>query len=158
MRKILLGNTGQEVSTISLGTWAYGGENKQGNIPVGWEGQEDKDSINALKHCYKVGINHWDTADVYGNGRSEKIIGSLWNDIPRNEIFLATKVGWDMGSYGYYYHPTHMRKQMEKSLINLQTDCVDLLYLHHCNFGKNDEYFDDALNIIKKFQRNLMKR
>ena len=90
MRKILLGKTGQEVSTISLGTWSYGGANKQGNIPVGWEGQEDKDSINALKHCYKVGINHWATADVYGNGRSEKIIGSLWSDIPRNEIFLAT--------------------------------------------------------------------
>ena len=152
MRKIILGKTGQEVSTISLGTWSYGGANMQGNIPVGWEGQEDKDSINALKHCYKSGISHWDTADVYGNGRSEKIIGSLWNDVPRNKIFLATKVGWDMGSYEHYYHPTHMRKQMEKSLINLQTDCVDLLYLHHCNFGKNGEYFDDAVDVVRRFQ------
>ena len=152
MRKIILGETEQEVSTISLGTWSYGGANKQGKIPVGWEGQEDSDSINALKHCYKSGINHWDTADVYGNGRSEKIIGSLWNEIPRNEIFLATKVGWDMGSYEYFYHPVHMREQMEKSLINLQTDCVDLLYLHHCNFGKHGEYFDDAVETIRRFQ------
>tara|TARA_Y100000588_G_scaffold111098_1_gene121819 strand:- start:158 stop:805 length:648 start_codon:yes stop_codon:yes gene_type:complete len=45
-----------------------------------------------------------------------------------------------------------MRKQMEKSLTNLQTECVDLMYLHHCNFGKNNEYFDDALDTIKRFQ------
>ncbi|GIT57762.1 MAG: hypothetical protein Ct9H300mP18_11910 [Candidatus Neomarinimicrobiota bacterium] len=42
--------------------------------------------------------------------------------------FFSHKVGWDMGAYEYYYHPTHMRSQMEKSLINLQTDCVDLMY------------------------------
>ena len=153
MRKILLGETGQEVSIISLGTWSYGGSNKQGKIPVGWEGQQENDSINALKHCYQSGINHWDTADVYGDGRSEKIIGSLWGKIPRNEIFVATKVGWDIGSYEHYYHPAHMRKQMEKSLINLQTDCVDLLYLHHCNFGKSGEYFDDAIETIRRFQK-----
>ena len=152
MRKILLGKTEQEVSIISLGTWSYGGSNKVGEIPIGWEGQQEDDSINALKHCYQSGINHWDTADVYGDGKSERIIGSLWDTIPRNEIFLATKVGWDMGSYEYYYHPDHMRKQMEKSLINLQTECVDLLYLHHCNFGKNGEYFDDAIETIRRFQ------
>ena len=152
MRKILLGKTEQAVSIISLGTWSYGGSNKVGEIPIGWEGQQKGDSINALKHCYESGINHWDTADVYGDGKSEKIIGSLWDTIPRNEIFLATKVGWAMGGYEYYYHPDHMRKQMEKSLINLQTECVDLLYLHHCNFGKNGEYFDGAIETIRRFQ------
>ena len=131
MRKIILGKTGAEISIISLGTWSYGGANKQGEIPVGWEGQNDDDSINALLRCHEIGINHWDTADVYGNGRSEKVIGSLWGKIPRTDIFLATKVGWDIGDYGHFYHPVHMRKQMEQSLINLQTDCVDLLYLHH---------------------------
>jgi aryl-alcohol dehydrogenase-like predicted oxidoreductase len=65
---------------------------------------------------------------------------------------LATKVGWDIGDYGHFYHPVHMRKQMEQSLINLQTDCVDLLYLHHCNFGKQDEYFNDALETVRRFQ------
>ena len=152
MRKIILGKTGAEVSVISLGTWSYGGANKQGEIPVGWEGQQDNDSINALLRCHEIGINHWDTADVYGNGRSEKVIGSLWGDIPRTDIFLATKVGWDIGDYGHFYHPVHMRKQMEQSLINLQTDCVDLLYLHHCNFGKQDEYLNDALETVRRFQ------
>ncbi len=80
------------------------------------------------------------------------MIGSLWEQIPRADIFLATKVGWDAGEYGHFYHPIHMRKQMEQSLINLQTDCVDLLYLHHCNFGKQHEYFSDALETIRRFQ------
>ncbi len=152
MRKIILGKTGAKVSTISLGTWSYGGANKQGETPVGWEGQKDADSINALLRCHEIGINHWDTADVYGNGRSEKLIGSLWGQVPRNDIFLATKVGWDIGEYGHFYHPLHMRKQMDQSLINLQTDFVDLLYLHHCNFGKQDEYFNDALETVRRFQ------
>jgi len=152
MRRIILGKTGAKVSTISLGTWSYGGANKQGETPVGWEGQKDADSINALLRCHEIGINHWDTADVYGNGRSEKLIGSLWGQVPRNDIFLATKVGWDIGEYGHFYHPVHMRKQMDQSLINLQTDCVDLLYLHHCNFGKQEEYFNDALETVRRFQ------
>ena len=152
MRKIILGETGVEVATISLGTWSYGGANKQGEIPVGWEGQQDDDSINALLRCHEVGINHWDTADVYGDGRSEQLIGSLWEQIPRSDIFLATKVGWDTGKYGHFYHPVHMRTQMEQSLFNLQTDCVDLLYLHHCNFGKQDEYFSDAVETARRFQ------
>ena len=152
MRKITLGKTNAEVSAISLGTWSYGGANKQGKIPVGWEGQLDDDSINALLRCHEIGINHWDTADVYGNGQSEQVIGSLWGQIPRTDIFLATKVGWDDGGYGHYYHPVPMRRQMEKSLKNLKTDCVDLLYLHHCNFGKQDEYFNDALETIHRFQ------
>ena len=152
MRKIILGKTGAKVSTISLGTWSYGGANKQGETPVGWEGQKDADSINALLRCHEIGINHWDSADVYGNGRSEKLIGSLWGQVPRNDIFLATKVGWDIGEYGHFYHPVHMRKQMDQSLINLQTDCVDLLYLHHCNFGKQEEYFNDALETVRRFQ------
>ena len=90
MQKIILGKTGVKVSAISLGTWSYGGANKQGEIPVGWEGQRDDDSINALLRCHEIGINHWDTADVYGNGRSEQVIGSLWGKIPRTDIFLAT--------------------------------------------------------------------
>ena len=77
MRQIMLGKTGAEVSVISLGTWSYGGANKQGEIPVGWEGQQEDDSINALLRCHEIGINHWDTADVYGNGRSEQVLVQL---------------------------------------------------------------------------------
>ena len=119
---------------------------------MGWGGQEENDSKEAMTRAWEAGINHWDTADVYGSGRSEKLIGSMWNDIPRDKVFLATKVGWDQGPHPNWYNPAHMRKKMEQSLVNLKTDCVDLLYLHHCNFGKKGEYFDDALDVALRFQ------
>jgi len=152
LRKIILGRTGAEVSAISLGTWSYGGANKSGKLPVGWAGQSDDDSKLALKRAWELGINHWDTADVYGNGRSEQVIGSMWKSIPRNNIFLATKVGWDRGYKKRWYDIDVMRQNMERSLKNLKTDCVDLIYLHHCNFGDNNEYFDEAIAVIRKFK------
>ena len=152
MRKIILGRTGAEVSAISLGTWSYGGANKSGKIPVGWAGQSDDDSKAALKRAWELGINHWDTADVYGDGRSETVIGSMWDEIPRNDIFLATKVGWDQGYQNHWYEVGDMRHNMERSLKNLKTDCVDLMYLHHCNFGKNEEYFEGAVDVIRGFK------
>ncbi len=152
MRKIILGRTSAKVSAISLGTWSYGGENKVGKRAVGWGGQSDSDSITALKRAWDLDINHWDTADVYGDGRSEQLIGLMWKEIHRHNIFLATKVGWDMGKYSHWYNPNHMRHNIERSLVNLKTDFIDLMYLHHCNFGKNDEYFDDAIDVIQKFQ------
>ena len=140
MEYVTLGRTKEKVSRISLGTWSYGGpKTLSGDNPIGWSGQDDKDSTTALIKAYELGINHWDTADVYGDGHSEKIIGSAWGGLPRNEIFLPTKVGWDMGPYDYWYHPKHMQTNMERSLKNLKTDHVDLMYLHHCNFGKNNE-------------------
>ena len=152
MRKIILGRTETTVSAISLGTWAFGGENKIGKKSVGWANQSDRDSRSVLIKAWEKNINHWDTADVYGEGHSERIIGSMWEDIPRNSIFLATKVGWDMGPFSHWYHPKHMKKKIEESLTNLKTDYIDLLYLHHCNFGKQDEYFDDAVEVLKSFQ------
>jgi len=152
MREITLGRTGEGVSVISLGTWSFGGANTSGKQPVGWAGQSNDDSKTVLTRCWEKGINHWDTADVYGNGRSEQVIGSMWETIPRKDIFLATKVGWDKMGDDRWYDPDHMRRNMERSLINLQTDTVDLLYLHHCNFGKNNEYFDDAVNMVRRFK------
>ena len=152
MKEITLGRTGVVVSAISLGTWSYGGENTTGSIPVGWAGQINDDSQKALIKCWETGINHWDTADVYGDGRSEEVIGSVWDTVQRDKIFLATKVGWDQGKADHWYNTGIMRHNMERSLKNLNTDCVDLLYFHHCNFGNNGEYFDDALETIKRFQ------
>ena len=154
MEYITLGKTESSVSNISLGTWAYGGSSTSGNQSVGWADQADTDSKKALLKAHEVGINHWDTADVYGDGRSERIIGGMWGDISRHEIFLATKVGWDMGTYSHWYHPKKMIQNMERSLKNLKTNCVDLMYLHHCNFGKNGEYFDDAMDVLLKFKQD----
>tara|TARA_A100001011_G_C14207557_1_gene798491 strand:+ start:48 stop:1013 length:966 start_codon:yes stop_codon:yes gene_type:complete len=152
MKKIILGRTNQEVSVISLGAWSHGKQNINGGSNVGWSNQTDQDSKSALLKSFSLGLNHWDTADVYGEGHSEKIIGSAWKEISRNEIFLATKVGWDKGPNKNWYDPTYMKLKMDQSLKNLKTECVDLLYLHHCNFGKNDEYLDGAIEQISRFK------
>lgn len=154
MEYIALGKTESSISKISLGTWSYGGASTSGDQSVGWADQADSESKKALLKAYELGINHWDTADVYGDGRSESIIGSRWRQISRHDIFLATKVGWDMGSHAHWYHPSRMIDNMERSLKNLKTDCVDLMYLHHCNFGENGEYFDDAMDILLKFKKD----
>ena len=94
MQKIILGRTGVNVSRISLGTWSFGGANvSSNNQPVGWAGQSEKDSQLALEKAYQLGINHWDTADVYGNGVSEEIIGSMWNKISREKIIQTLILG-----------------------------------------------------------------
>lgn len=153
MRKIILGRTNVAVSAISLGTWSFGGPNMSGKRAVGWGGQEDTDSQAALMRAWELGINHWDTADVYGEGHSEKIIGQMWTTVPRKDIFLATKVGWDKGPYQSWYNPVHMRNKLEQSLLNLKTDCLDLVYLHHCEFGKNGELLDGAIEALRNFQK-----
>ena len=150
MKQITFGRTKAKVSTISLGTWSYGGENVSDGRSVGWADQSDTDSQAALIQAWKYGINHWDTADVYGNGRSEIIIGNIWDVVPRNDIFLATKVGWDKGGFNHFYHPKMIREHVDLSLKNLQTDVIDLYYFHHCDFGSND-IFEDALDLFHRF-------
>ncbi len=151
MKHITFGRTNEKVATISLGTWAYGSGNISGGRSVGWADQSDTDSRNALIQAWKSGINHWDTADVYGNGLSEKIIGKVWDVVPRNDIFLATKVGWDKGGYEKFYHPKMIEQHLESSLKNLQTSVIDLYYFHHSNFD-SDTILDDALALFHRFR------
>ena len=153
MQHIRLGRTGVEVPAIGFGTWAHGGPNQdESNASVGWSGHDDEQSRDALVAAWEHGLTHWDTADVYGEGHAEELIGSLWDRVPRQEIFLASKVGWDKGGHDHYYHPQLVRDHMERSLRLLRTDALDLYYLHHCDFGPDDRYLDDALDLLHRFR------
>jgi aryl-alcohol dehydrogenase-like predicted oxidoreductase len=148
-----LGRTEEKISTISLGTWSFGSANfSEAGDPVGWANQSDQDSINVLKRAWQNGINHWDTADIYGRGRSEALIGHVWSEIPRNKIFIATKVGWDRGEHKEFYHPKLIKRKFEASLKNLRTDFIDLYYFHHCHFGESEAIIDDALDLFHRFR------
>ncbi|MCH9015434.1 MAG: aldo/keto reductase [Gemmatimonadetes bacterium] len=149
---VRLGRTNTEVSAVSLGTWSYGGPNRVGEQDVGWSGHDDTAATSALIRAHELGINHWDTADAYGGGQSERLIGEMWGDVPRSDIFLASKIGWDPGEYGHFYHPEQIRKQLERSLRNLKTDVIDLYYLHHCDFGEDAQYLDGALELFSRFK------
>jgi aryl-alcohol dehydrogenase-like predicted oxidoreductase len=152
MRRIRLGRTGIEVPAIGFGTWAHGGPGEEDGSPVGWTGNDDDLSRRALLRGWELGLTHWDTADVYGDGHAEELIGSLWDRVPRDDVFLASKVGWDRGGYDHYYDPRMMRHNFERSLRLLATDHIDLYYLHHCDFGPDDRYLDDALDLLHRYR------
>ncbi len=152
MRTVRFGRTEVEISILGLGTWAHGGPNVVHGRPVGWFGVDEAEALGTLVQAHGAGITHWDTADVYGNGRAEDLIGKAFAQVPRQDVFLASKVGWDPGSFSHYYHPAQIRRQLERSLKMLQTDHIDLYYLHHCDFGPEGEYLDDAVECMHRFR------
>jgi myo-inositol catabolism protein IolS len=152
MKRIRFGRTNVQVPTISLGTWGHGGERVSEGNSVGWSGHDDRAAKDALITANRNGITHWDTADAYGDGHAEKLIGEVWDEVPRNEIFLASKFGWTKGPSNHWYDPKFMREQCERSLQLMKTDVIDLYYFHHCMFGENDEYFDGALTTMRKLR------
>jgi aryl-alcohol dehydrogenase-like predicted oxidoreductase len=117
-----LGRTGMRVSEISLGTWAFGD---------GWGTVSEDDALGALNRAVDLGVNFLDTADVYGDGRSEKLIGRLLKDRPNDEILVATKAGRRLEPHtpeGYDYD--NLSAFVERSLNNLGVEALDLLQLH----------------------------
>ena len=141
-----LGKSDLKVSEIGLGCWAIGGPSySDDGFPNGWAGNDDQESIKGLYNAYELGINHWDTADVYGKGHSERLIGKVLKEgVSRAELVLATKVGWFKGTAAHPYDPLNIRHQLEQSLKNLGTDYVDIYYFHNPFFGDNDEFLEPA--------------
>jgi aryl-alcohol dehydrogenase-like predicted oxidoreductase len=117
-----LGQTGLRVSEISLGTWAFGD---------GWGTVSEDDALGALNRAVDLGVNFLDTADVYGDGRSERLIGRLLKNRPHDEILVATKAGRRLDPHtpeGYDYD--NLSAFAERSLKNLGVEALDLLQLH----------------------------
>ena len=114
-----LGRTGWEVSAISFGTWAIGGT---------WGKVNDKESMEALHRAVELGVNFFDTADVYGAGQSETYLGNTLSGRP--EILIATKYGRGAGTYPDGYSYNDMRNAILRAQDRLQRDVIDLLQLH----------------------------
>jgi aryl-alcohol dehydrogenase-like predicted oxidoreductase len=116
-----LGKTGRDVSEIGFGAWAIGGS---------WGETNDDESLEAMNAAVDAGVTFFDTADVYGDGRSEKLIAQLLRD--RSEsLMVATKFGrraaqQDVGEFTY----DHLRGWLERSRENLGVDVVHLVQLH----------------------------
>ena len=146
MRTRELGRTGVHVSEISLGCWTMGGLNWVNGNPYGWAEVDEDEITAAIKLAVDRGVNHFDNADVYGNGRAEqmlrRVLGRL--GLKSTDYVIATKVGHFPGTAAHAYEPVHIRHQCEQSLINLGRDYIDVYYFHHGNFGDSDAYLDDA--------------
>lgn len=127
-----LGKTGLKVSEIGFGAWAIGGPAMAGKIPIGWGNVDDEESKKAILKAIERGINFFDTADFYGLGHSEEILGEVlhpkWND-----IVLATKVGHELlpnGNINLNYSKNYILNACERSLKRLRRDFIDVYQLH----------------------------
>ncbi|MBC7896917.1 MAG: aldo/keto reductase [Cytophagaceae bacterium] len=116
-----LGRTGWQVSTVSFGAWAIGGT---------WGAVDDSTSLAALHRAVDLGVNFFDTADVYGDGRSERLLASL--RVARGgEFIVATKAGRRLPTQtAAGYSRENLTAFVERSLVNLGTEALDLLQLH----------------------------
>ncbi len=157
MKQRPLGRTGLAVSAVGFGAWAIGG-NRYGNS---YGPTDDAESRRAVRRAYELGCNFFDTADVYGHGHSEEVLGAALVGI-RSEIILATKVGGNFYNRDVHplraprlsealgqpladlapdvvlpmthdanFSPAYLRFAVEQSLRRLQTDYIDLLQLHN---------------------------
>jgi aryl-alcohol dehydrogenase-like predicted oxidoreductase len=116
-----LGRTGYRVSTVSFGAWAIGSA---------WGAVDDRESLAALHRAVDLGVNFFDTADVYGDGHSEQLLTQLKRE-RKEEIIIATKAGRRLNPHvAEGYTAANLTAFVERSLQNLETEALDLLQLH----------------------------
>lgn len=119
-------NAGVEVSQLAVGTWAVGGQNY---------GKVDRtEAIRAIRRMIENGVNLIDTAPCYGNGTSEKIVGEVLKEIPREHVLISTKFGLipDIYAKGYKKDTSYKNaiREIQSSLMNLETEYIDFYFIH----------------------------
>ncbi len=150
MRYTTLGSTGLKVSRLCIGCMSFGGPDARGfEWTLGYE-----DSKRVIDRAVDLGINFFDTADVYSNGRSEQIVGKALQGM-RNEVVIATKVGLPTGKGPDErgLGRKHIRRNLKRSLANLKTDRVDLYQIHRWDYQTPIEQFLKTLTEAVRDER-----
>lgn len=126
VKKNQLGQSGIEITAIGLGTNYVGGHNHYDNV-------DEKEGVRLVQKALDEGINFIDTADAYGFGRSEELVGKALKE-SRHEAIVATKgaIVWNESGKrtGVSNDPAYLRKALEASLRRLDRDYIDLYYIH----------------------------
>lgn len=121
MKYRVFGKPNWKVSEVALGTWALG---------AGWGYVSESDALGVLQKAVEEGVNFFDTADVYGDGRSEQLIGQVLKNVPP-KIYVATKFGRRLDPHvGSGYTKDNLERFLDRSLRNLGVDTIDLIQLH----------------------------
>ena len=137
-----LGRTGRDVSAIGFGAWAIGAD---------WGNVDDTASMRALHAAADAGVTLIDTADVYGDGRSEKVIGRFLRERSGEKFFVATKMGRRVPVEMKNYTPEAFRAWTERSRDNLGVERLDLVQLHclHPSIYYSPEHFEALDELVK---------
>lgn len=131
MQQRKLGNTGLNVSEIGMGTWELGGRE--------WGDIAETDAVDLLRYAFDNGVTYYDTADQYGGGRAERLLGEAFS-AQRDRVIIATKLGFELDSDGWishgWEHPAfnvsraYIREAVEGSLSRLRRDVIDIYQFH----------------------------
>jgi aryl-alcohol dehydrogenase-like predicted oxidoreductase len=137
-----LGRSGVEVSALGLGCWAIGGPFSMFGKPDGWGDIDDDTSIRALRRAFDLGVTFFDTADAYGTGHSERVLGKAFAQ-DRDQVVIATKFGFTYDEERRELldtdtSPEYVRRACEASLRRLNTDYIDLYQLHVGELPENE--------------------
>ena len=154
----MLGACELKAPALGVGCWAIGGPDFNLGLPMGWGSMDHDRALAGLERAHGLGARLFDTADVYGHGHSERLLGRLVQQVDRAQLILSSKVGYFRGTAPYGYHPMHMRHQLEQTLDNLRTDHLDVYFFHHAEFGENDEHLDAAVETMHQFRREGLVR
>ncbi|MBA2499647.1 MAG: aldo/keto reductase [Chitinophagaceae bacterium] len=146
------GNTDLQVSEIGFGAWAIGGDAKVGDTPIGWGPADDNLSVKAIHAALDAGINFFDTADFYGLGHSEDLIGKVLRG--HKEVIIATKVGHREIDQKIIldYSKDYIIEACEESLRRLKRDVIDYYQLHSArlNHLENGECIEAMQLLVKQ--------
>jgi len=134
MEQRQLGESGIVSSALGLGCWAIGGPFTMEGHPDGWGQVDDAETIRAIRRAVDLGVTLFDTADAYGTGHSEEVLGKAVKGL-RHDVVIATKGGFtydreQRALTGQDWSPAYIRRALEASLKRLGTDYVDLYQLH----------------------------
>ncbi|RKU31617.1 hypothetical protein C6497_01440 [Candidatus Poribacteria bacterium] len=131
MKTEKFGTTELTISEIGMGTWELGGRE--------WGDVDEKDAVDLLLYAYENGVTFYDTADQYGGGRSERLLGEAFSDL-KDKVVIATKLGYELDSDGwmsqgdkvpsYNASPDYIRNAIEGSLIRLKREIIDVYQFH----------------------------
>lgn len=143
MQTRILGRTGRTVSVIGLGTWQLGAD---------WGDVDEADALAVLDAAHDSGVTFFDTADVYGDGRSESLIGRWMRENPGADITVATKMGRRMPQEHENYSIAHFRAWTDRSRANLGVDTLDLVQLHcpPTSVYADDRVFDALDTLVEE--------
>lgn len=135
-----IGNSDLKVSTVCLGTWAFGGDC--------WGEADDKESVRVVREALSRGINFIDTAPIYGSGRSEEIVGQAIKGL-EGEVIIATKCGLEQRgpSIRHNLSPGFIRKELEASLKRLGVERIDL---YQCHWPDPDTPLEETFTELNK--------
>jgi len=149
----VFGKTGWRVSQVGLGCWQFGGPIMLDGKPDGWSGVSDEESVATIKRAVELGINFFDTSDMYGWGHSEEVLGRALKEVGnRDRHHIASKVGFwhdDQGNRTFNESKDYILRACDASLRRLQTDRIDL---YQCHLWRTERWteFLDAFETLQK--------